>query len=237
MRQGSLGALFLCAVSLAQAQQPVSQLESDLFPAAVRFRHVKVAGKLQVERVKTQKELQHVRSSERLSLLPARGSKVSVHRLELLRGHVRVESAEAALEFVRLRSSVETFHLMRGAWGVIEILPEDRYHQRHDYAFERIASDDWPRTDGTNGVVREKTWEKFGLTEPKVETIESGFLVRRPVVVQKFGSSRILDEYMAYDFVEFVGRDGTYKVVNKTSLPDVVLDWSFKSREYQRLFH
>lgn len=205
------------------------------YPAIVKLQDVEILGRLQVEKAKSDEEQQQVWSTEILWLIPQRGRRILVNKLEKLKGHVRIDSSIGALEFVRFRSSVETFNLFRKRCAVLEILSEAQFRERRDNVFERMPWHDFPRKDGRDGVVRQTSWDRFSLEEPRVATVGSSFLVSRFVVVQQLvGRDVLRHEFMAYKFVERVGRDGSYEVLTKVPRPDIALGWHFESRENER---
>lgn len=227
-----------CLALVAAAHAAAGQGPVD-YPFTLKFEHVAVSGMLQVDKVKTQSELEDLRSFERLWHVSAgkQRTRFPITSLQDLKGKVSVETEEAALEFVRLRTSIDTFNFfLKGNWALFEIFTAPRFEKRHSYGFWRGPSHDWPAPEGKRGVIKQKTWESFGLQEATVRRNALGFFVTREVVLKRRVLVSDSFHYSVFTIHELVTADGGYEVVRKIPKPKVKIDWSLLSRDNERVF-
>lgn len=124
-----------------------------------------------------------------------------VDQLSQLRGQVTITSPKAALDFVRLRTSEETWLMLMGIdGGWAEVLPTSR----------------GGGLEGWHGTCSPRTFAKLGLTSTSVQTSAEGFLVRRNIVRhQDYPKRRPITHLITtiYALEERVTPEGDYKVL------------------------
>ena len=130
----------------------------------------------------------------------SRGSGVKqINTLSDLKGSVRIDSADKALEFVRLRTSPKTKSLWKHQASLLEVHAEPESFRAYSHS-----------ADGHNGAVFSKPAQDELKRLFSVSKKPSGFEITRPVVRS---SVRGQGPFEAALLVEQVGTDGAYRVL------------------------
>ncbi len=131
----------------------------------------------------------------KLFLKQAKHSK-QITRLPQLKGEVEISSPEAALDFVRLRTSKQTWYLMQD-------FPKER-------AWAEVLPTGDRESSGYFGECTPTVFTKLSLTKTESRTIPGGFLVRRNIIHDnnKFPITDI------FAIEEKVAPDGGYTVLS-----------------------
>ncbi len=137
---------------------------------------------------------------------------VKLNALSQLRGHVRIDSPQQALDFVRFRTSLYTFFYWRGR-RFFEVIPDDAVAKMPTYGFDRYY-ETHPGGAGDAGVISPGAYRLEKFTAPTVTRSGDHFEVVRwlyfPGLPQP-GTVRLVRET--------IGADGSYDCVTLKSLP------------------
>ena len=150
--------------------------------------------------------------------------------LNQLRGSVRIPNKAAALRYVRLRTTPQTYYFWPNP--EVEIVSRRDTNRLPRYGVES----DWhfrPGGSGSFGIVSPHAWRVGKFTRPEVQEVAGGFLVTRWTYASAMVSEHASKEAGVYRIREWVGRDGAYRrrtlqIVHKT-LPNT--SWQMLENE------
>jgi hypothetical protein len=120
-----------------------------------------------------------------------------------LRGLVKIENAESALNYVRLATSPTCAYSF--GEGEFEVISRGSLDMTFVFGEERICKYILTERDGAYGIVPKSYLSQFGLDEAKVESFGNKFLVTRWLVTGRVPSSACTK------VSETVSPDGSYE--------------------------
>jgi len=135
-----------------------------------------------------------------------------IWKLGQLRGLVDVRTADAALDFVRLRTSPATWKYvgLQDKHGDVEVAVRDPFDAKLTFGANMhdpgVGSGGY---DGWYGLVSKATARKIRLEAPKATAVPSGFVVSRTVVDMHSSKPPMVR------LTEFVGFDGSWKMMSR----------------------
>jgi hypothetical protein len=147
--------------------------------------------------------------------LVADGKARRLKQLSELRLQVSIKDEETALQFVRLRTSPESFHMFDPP--TLEVQAKERVDARFTLGDTDLAKRLQSTSVGPLAIYDQHLLDELGLGPAIVERKGGGFLVSRWVVeaVPSFGGRALL-----YRLKESVGADGAYTVAEKKMAPE-----------------
>jgi hypothetical protein len=143
--------------------------------------------------------------------------------LNQLRGLVRVTDGEAALRFVRLRTSPATWHAWPAGVREVEVVAAADLQSQPDFGLRELRYPVPGVPSGYLGILPGAAYRASQFTAPKVETVGEGFRITRWIYRQTF-SARTATVQQIQEMVTEVGeyRRSVVKQIAPPELPGVV---------------
>jgi len=131
-----------------------------------------------------------------------------VDDISMLDKSVRIDTAEAALSFVRLKTSPETFYVFRKANKCREMEVIRKSDITVDFTFGDEAGFSVLKTssDGYSGVISTKTAERLKIERTKVLPSNKGFEIQRTLLVEDYKTKQVSFVLVT----EWVSKTGMY---------------------------
>ena len=152
-----------------------------------------------------------------------------IAKLSDLEGHIRINTATQALDFVRLFTSPRTY-TARTPFEV-ELVRKDWVRDfKMDMGYSiwlRVLAETGSEYGGAEGVVGDRTALKLNLRRPLVRVDKDGFLIRRTLALKDVNyTSRhgLVTRVIMSEVMERVGREGAYRMVSRKTLKDNVAE-------------
>lgn len=151
--------------------------------------------------------------------------------LNQLRGSVHIPNKAAALRYVRLRTTPQTYYFWPNP--EVEIVSRRDANRLPRYGVESS----WhfrPGGSGSFGIVSPHAWRVGKFTKPNVQQTPDGFIITRWTYASAIVTEHASKEAGVYRIQEWVGRDGAYRrrtlqIVHKT-LPNTSW-WMLENEE------
>lgn len=146
-------------------------------------------------------------------LLTVNGSSKMLKSVADLSGLVRIDNAESALRYVRLRTAFSTWMLWARRESEIEIVTMDEMHRIPNFGIKAAPAptDDQP---GCLGVLPRKDFASFGFSAATAQVTRGGFTVKRWLLSRSITGSKTV--YLVELVSESVSPTGAY---TRTVLP------------------
>jgi hypothetical protein len=134
-----------------------------------------------------------------------------VRELNQLRGLLRIDSGEAALRFVRLRTSPATWHMWPDGPSEVEIVAASRAPNLPNYGLSGFGSwivKHWRKSSsGLHGILSHEVCRAIGFGPPSVHRESGGFTIERWTYAER--GRRWTQSIQKVR--EHVGEDGEYR--------------------------
>jgi hypothetical protein len=149
-------------------------------------------------------------AGERIAV-SSRGHTQLVRGLRQLKGLVRITDGDAALRFIRLRTSPTTWHMWHDATAEVEIVAASRAPSLPTFGLRAVgqaSAGHWDRhSSGMDGILSDEVCRAVGFGPPKVRRAAGGFTIERWI----FAESGSPFHRSIQKVREFVGKDGEYQ--------------------------
>jgi hypothetical protein len=139
--------------------------------------------------------------------------------LNQLQGLVRITDGEAALRFVRLRTSPATWHTWPAGVREMEIIAAPELQSQPDFGLRELRYPAPGVPSGYLGILPEAAYRAGQFTAPKVEEVEAGFRITRLIYRQTFSARTATVQQIQ----EVVTEEGEYRrsVLKQMAPPDL----------------
>lgn len=133
-----------------------------------------------------------------------------------LRGLVRISNADAALRFVRLRTSLDTFFAWPGCPWEVEVISNDQVNSLPHFGLRDYLYPQFPGS-GCNGILSPSAYRTGRFTPPKSEREKTEFVVTRWLLICPDPQDQ--KRLSVQKVREFVGEDGQYRRTVVETMP------------------
>jgi len=145
-------------------------------------------------------------------LVQVRGERwVKVQSLRDLEGHVRISTAQEAMQFVRLASSPLLRLNNRARESEYEIVPKESLSLSFAFGDAKGLAQLKSFRVGTAGLVSLAWFHNHHIELPAVQPVLGGWQISRPIVLVSYGKEKA----KTFRVTETVLLDGTYRRVDK----------------------